>query len=231
MPNLNLPALINKLNPICKNALEAAAGMCFTQGCSTIEIEHWLIKLLEIKNNDLFYIFNHSDINQDFLLLNLQANLSSSKPGKTGFPVLSRQLTDLIREALIIGLVEFEDSEIRTAYIMFALLSNMSSFYISDKLSNMFAEMNISNLNESIRSLMAKSIEQKAAENAALEVSNIINTKAATLDKFTINLVARAREGKIDKVIGRESEIRQVIDILMRRRQNNPILTGGAGRW
>ncbi len=231
MSTINLKSLIQKLNPTCQRALEAAAGMCLSCSHYNVEIEHWLLKLLELADNDLFFIFNHYGIEISRLTNDLTHNLQCLKTGNIQSPALSQRIVDLVKEALLLSMLEYSSEEIRSAYLLYALLHEENLSRMLQGLSSQFSKISAESLRLELPNLVANSIENQSplSANEKIAGTKAIVTKTPALDQFTINLTALARQGKIDHVIGRDSEIRQLIDILTRRRQNNPILTGEPG--
>jgi type VI secretion system protein VasG len=240
MAGLDLKGLIGKLNPVCQRSLEAAAGLCLSRTNYNVEIEHWLIKLLEQPGNDLCLLLKHFEIDQGSLLADLTKTVDRFKTGNSRPPMLSPEVCDLIKEAWLLASVDHNDSAIRGAWLLLALLSNESLSRRAVAASDEFRRIAADVLAREASRIFPRSTESdfmpgaQAAEgpNAAGEGASGDAkgpTKTPSLDQFTIDLTARAKAGKIDPVLGREAEVRQIVDILTRRRQNNPILTGEAG--
>jgi type VI secretion system protein VasG len=234
MAIINLKALIQKLNSTCQRSLESAAGMCLSRSHYNVEIEHWLLKLLEATDNDLAFILAHYEINISQLINDLSRSLEKLKTGNAQPPALSQRVIDLAREALLLAALDYPGAPIRSAYLLAALVSEENLQRIAAGISPQFTKIPAESLRANLPELIAKSKEQEEqglfkAENNNEENSRSSNSKTPALNQFTVNLTELARQGKIDQVTGREAEIRQIIDILMRRRQNNPILTGEPG--
>jgi type VI secretion system protein VasG len=233
MSNVNLTALIKKLNPICQRALEAAAGMCLSRSHYNVEIEHWLLKLLESTDNDLVFILRHYDVEIGKLINDLTSQLDRLKTGNAQAPALSQRVIDLTKEAFLLGTLDYSADKIRSAYLLYGLLHEENLKQIIPAISPQLTKISVSSLQQGMLHLIANSNENKFATNMATtqqdQKSSHVSSKTPALDQFTIDLTQLARQGKVDQVIGREFEIRQMIDILMRRRQNNPILTGEPG--
>lgn len=227
--------LIAKLNEGSQKAVEGAAGLCLSRTNYNIEIEHWLVKLLEIPNSDLHAICNHFSVDTSRLMTQLNTEIDSFKTGNARTPALSPSFVDLIKEAWVVCSVTSGESQIRTGHVLAALLNDealsRSSAAMVDELSKLPAPQLLNELAaitaESGESAAAKKIKSEPAGGGSRKVSGPTDTPS--LDQFTINLTERAESGSIDPVLGRDPEIRQIIDILMRRRQNNPILTGEPG--
>lgn len=224
MTSLNLKSLIKKLNSTCQHSLEAAAGLCLSRSHYNIEIEHWLLKLLEVKDNDLNLILSYYDIDTDRLINDLNNNLENLKTGNAQAPVLSQRTIDLVREAWVFSTLEYHCHQIRSGHLLYALLQAESLYRLALAISKQFTKVSVETLRLTLSELITSSIE-----TTTLTPSLTTSVATPILNQFTINLTEQAQQGKIDPVIGRDTEIQQMIDILMRRRQNNPILTGEPG--
>jgi type VI secretion system protein VasG len=232
----NPRALAGKLNATCRRTLEAAAGLCLSRTNYNVEIEHWLLKLLEPANTDLTRLLRHYDVNVSTLTRELTKTLDGLKTGNARAPELSLELLDLMREAWTISSLDFNANRIRSGYLLTALLTDRNlSRRVRDGAKE-FARIPADRLQQEVRTLIAGSVEDEQEVPAAgaeaapgAPGAPAAGSKTPSLDQFTLNLTERARKGEIDPVVGRDSEIRQLIDILTRRRQNNPILTGEAG--
>jgi type VI secretion system protein VasG len=234
MASVNVRSLASKLNNHCRRALEGAAGMCLSRTNYNVEIEHWLLKLMEPANTDLTRILRHYDVDTSRVSRELTRVLDQLKTGNARAPELAPDILDLMREAWVLTSLEFGGSRIRSGYLLTALLTERSLSGRARANSPELAKIPAERLVKEVRTLIAGSVEDEAetAEAAAVQGAGpgpVAGSKTPALDQFTLNLTERARKGEIDPVIGRDFEIRQVIDILTRRRQNNPILTGEAG--
>ncbi|HVV67760.1 MAG TPA: type VI secretion system ATPase TssH [Gammaproteobacteria bacterium] len=228
MANLNLKNLIQTLNFICQQTLEAAAGACVSASHYNVEIEHWILKLLNTPHSDIVLIAAHYGLNSKRLIQELTQSLSRLKTGNAQAPALSQRLIDLIREALLAAQLEFNATHIRSAYLLYALLSEQSLNRVFSNIVSEFAKIKIDNFRQELSAIVENSIEQ-TYQNPTLEETQTLTSSTSALDQYTINLTQLAQSEKIDPVLGRDEEIRQVMDILMRRRQNNPILIGEPG--
>src|SRR5215510_6742639 len=232
----SLKALIARLDDTCRSALEAAAGLCLSRTNYDVEIEHVFIKLSETPNTDLARILRHFEIDLSRLSADLMRALDRSKTGNARTPALSPQLPKLIESAWVLASVEYDAPRIRSGHLTLALLGDENLSRIAREISPEFARISVETLSKHMADLTSGSVEDKSSPASGAKAqsggqSPPPGAKAATkaLDQFTIDLTARARKGEIDLVIGRDFEIRQIVDILTRRRQNNPILTGEAG--
>ncbi|HTN76057.1 MAG TPA: AAA family ATPase, partial [Pirellulaceae bacterium] len=227
-----MKSLVGKLNATCRAALEAAAGLCLSRSNYNIEIEHWLIKLIDAP--DVEAILKAYAIDSSRLTRDLMKSLDRFKTGNGGSPAISPALVDLVREAWVLASIELGASETRSGHLLLGLVADDNLRRRSLEMSPEFGKLSGETLLKEFAKVTGESSEAHstaASSSAAAAASGApkVGGKTPALDQFTINLTERARSGKLDPVIGRDSEIRQVMDILMRRRQNNPILTGEAG--
>lgn len=233
--SLNLKYLIAKLNDTSRKSLENAAGLCSSRTNYNVEIEHWLLKLLESPDTDVPRLLKHFEVDQPKLERSLVGAIEKFKTGNSRVPALSPKIMDLVREAWLVASVEYSATSVRTGHLLLAMLANsdlaMQTLASAPSLSRISAEV----LQRELRDICSGTAEDAAAKAAGSPTEGQLpdgsgaGAGTAALDQFTIDLTARAREGKIDPVLGRDFEVRQLVDILMRRRQNNPILTGEAG--
>ncbi len=234
MTPLNLKSLVERLNPMCRKALEAAAGLCHANTHYEVEIEHFLIKLLEADNGDLSIILKYFEIEKARIQAQLTETISRFKTGNGRTPALSPRLPKLLGKAWLNASIDFGCDHINSGHILLTLLTK--PYFAATILTSAAAleRINAAVLAENLMAVTAGSDEQKYSPRSAAATSSTVKGAGATLgagalDQFTINLTERAKAGEIDPVIGRDAEIRQMADILIRRRQNNPILTGEAG--
>jgi len=232
MVQLNLKQLLGKMNAVGRRTLEGAAGLCLARSHYNVEIEHWLLKLIEEPNTDVAAILQHFEIDVSRVTADLTRALDRIKTGSSRSPSMSPDLVELVRVAWLIGSVDFGASATRSGHLLCALVSEPSLARAAFSASRELERISPEKLREDFPSIIAASAEQaeSAAGSAVADAGAPLGaTTSPALDQFTIDLTMRARDGEIDPVIGRHSEIRQLIDILTRRRQNNPILTGEAG--
>jgi len=233
---VNLKSLIGKLNDPTRAALEAAAGLCLSRTHYNIEVEHMLMKMLDSTDNDVARIFRHFGVDASRLAGELTRSLDKLKSGNARTPAISPTVLNMMTEAWTVGSIDFNAGQIRTGFIILGLATNEDLARLMREISREFQKVQAEDLKKNFASLVAGSSEEAVtatAEQAAAEAGAPGKPrpggKTPNLDQYTIDLTQRAKEGKIDAVLGRDFEIRQIIDILMRRRQNNPILTGEAG--
>jgi type VI secretion system protein VasG len=231
---MNLKSLIGKLNDSTRGALEAAAGLCLARTHYDIEVEHYLTKLLDSTDNDAAAIFKHFEVDTSRLSGELARALDKLKTGNARTPALSPTLMKMLIEAWTIGSIDYNAGQVRTGFTILALATNEELVRLMREVSREFQKIQAATLRKDFAAIVGSSAEEAQAAVAAA-APGVPSTgprpggKSPNLDQFTINLTEKAKTGKIDPVLGRDFEIRQVVDILMRRRQNNPILTGEAG--
>jgi type VI secretion system protein VasG len=231
--SVSLKSLIGKLNDTCRGALEAAAGLCLTRTHYDVDIEHLLLKLCEAQDTDVQRLLRHYEIDQARLSRDLTRALDRLKTGNARTPTLSPRIPRLISEAWTVASIDFGASQIRSGHLLLALLENEELARLARESSDVLQQISAEDLHKHLPDLVAGSAEDKAAAPVtapeATQPGVVAGAKTPALDQYTIDLTARARQGDIDPVLGRDFEVRQIVDILTRRRQNNPILTGEAG--
>ncbi|MGT0247351.1 type VI secretion system ATPase TssH [Burkholderia pyrrocinia] len=234
-----LKTLITKLNPLCRHAAERAASACLARGHYEVDLEHLFLALLEEPAGDLPLALRASRVDPHALRADLERELTRLKTGNTRTPVFSVHLIALFEQAWLIASLDSQLGRIRSGHLLLALLTAPDLAQFAQRMSSQFAEVNVTDLKHKFDEIVAGSseAEPRQADTDGGGVAPAVDgaapaagpSKTPALDTYTTNLTQRARDGKIDPVIGREAEIRQAIDILMRRRQNNPIMTGEAG--
>ena len=230
--NVKLQSLIGKLDDACRGALEAAAGLCLTRTNYEVDIEHLFLKLVELPDGDLGHILRHYQVDSSRLTRDLTRALDQLKTGNARTPSLSPNLPRLFQQAWLLASVDYAAPKVRAGHLACALLENDDLARLAREISKEFTLVSPESLRKDLPQIVAGSSEDKGVASAGAQSSEPGSPAAAgskALDQYTIDLTARARNGQIDPVLGRDFEIRQMIDILTRRRQNNPILTGEAG--
>jgi type VI secretion system protein VasG len=227
-------SLLKTLNHFCTRTLEAAAGMCVSRGHYEVTVEHFLIQQLEDPNADLYLILRHFEIDRSRVIAALQRHLELQRTGNTGRPVLSPLLLTWIQDAWLLASTELRLPATRSGALLAVLILTPHS-YTTGSFVDLLTEISPNELRKELLSIAAGSMEEDSvAEVQGSEVTAVAagphsrGTQTA-LGRFTLDYTAQARVGELDPVIGRESEIRQCIDILARRRKNNPIIVGDAG--
>ncbi|MCH7389170.1 type VI secretion system ATPase TssH [Acinetobacter dispersus] len=232
----NLKVLITKLSPPTRTALEKSANFCINQLNYEIEIEHLFVELLNQNTaNDLHILLKKNNISPDALIADLKETIASLPKGNTRTPIFAKSIVRLFEQAWLLASAE-QTPLIRSSHLLIALLTAPDLQQIAFRASSLFELFPIDTMKHKFLDICGKSSEQPQTENTITsEVeptdtqSTITAAKTPALDQYTINLTEKAQNGGIDPVIGREFEIRLMLDILMRRRQNNPILTGEPG--
>ncbi len=235
--NVNLKSLVGRLNETCRGALEGAAGLCLSRTNYDVEIEHILAKLLGEDDTDLHKICRHYEVNIDRLSKDVSNALDRLKTGNSRTPGLSDRLPEWFQNAWLLASVDYGAARIRSGHLILALLSNDGTARIARDISREFAHISPESLQKDLPDITKDSAEARDAvalgetvgSSDGAPVASGIPGKTKALDQYTEDLTAKAAAGKIDPILGRDFEIRQLVDILTRRRQNNPILTGEAG--
>lgn len=231
---INLKSLIGKLNDTTRNALESAAGLCVARRHYDVEVEHYMLKLLDQTEGDFARIASHFGVDTSRLTGELNRSLDKLKTGNARTPAISPHVVRMMTEAWTTGSIDFNAGDVRTGFTILALTGTDDLRREIREVSKEFQKID----GDVLRKDFLKIVEGSEEEMAPVEAASAGTPgaprpagagKTANLDQFTVNLTENAKAGKIDPVLGRDMEIRQIIDILMRRRQNNPILTGEAG--
>ena len=221
---VNLKSLIARLNATCRGALEGAAGLCLSRTNYDVEPEHFLLKLIESPDTDLAAIFRRYEINQSRVTKDLTAALDKLKTGNARTPGLSPRLPQWIQEAWLLASVDYGAAQVRSGHLLVALLGSDDLRRLAREISREFASVSVESLKKDFAEITASSAEAREATSlsdqplatGAAAGGPVTGGKTKSLDQFTIDLTARARAGKIDPVLGRDFEIRQVIDVLTR---------------
>ncbi|MCC6294812.1 MAG: type VI secretion system ATPase TssH [Bryobacterales bacterium] len=235
--SVNLKALIGKLNASARKALEDAAGLCVSRTHFNVELEHFLAKLTEQTDGDLFRIARHYGLDLARLRSDLDQALDGFRTGNARTPAFSPALADMFTAAWTTGTLDYGAAQIRTGFALLALLTDETLQRQVRDISREFDKIKVEELKKSFEDIVDGSPEDfetasagtAAAPGGSGAPGGAKSGKTPNLDQFTVDLTANAKAGKVDTVLGRDTEIRQIVDILMRRRQNNPILTGEAG--
>ncbi|EFG1983943.1 type VI secretion system ATPase TssH [Escherichia marmotae] len=234
----NPAILLRRLNPYCARAMEGAASLCQTRAHTEILPEHWLLKLLEQGEGDLTVLARRYEWDMDCLWQDLLGWLDKQPRSVLRRPQLSANIQTLMQEAWLIASLAGEE-QIRSHHLMMALVDKQN-LVRCDGLWPLLT-LGQSQL-ERLRPLLDAQSDERPEVQQEAELASVRSPVGAelkegelspvlqnVLDKFTLDVTAKAREGKIDPVFGRDTEIRQMVDILSRRRKNNPILVGEPG--
>ena len=242
MAEISRVALFGKLNSLCYRAIESSTVFCKLRGNPYVELVHWLHQILQLQDSDLVRIIKHYELDAAGLARDLTAALDRLPRGSTSVTDLSSQLEETVERAWVYGTLMFGESQVRSGHLVVGMLKTTSLRNALYGMSGQFQKIKAEHLSENFASLLKQSPEsamsatdgfQAGGGAAPGEASGAIAPaamgKQEALKKFTLDLTEQARGGKMDPIVGRDDEIRQVVDILMRRRQNNPILVGEAG--
>ena len=237
MTTISRTALFGKLNPLAYRAVEGATVFCKLRGNPYVELVHWLHQVLQTPDSDLHQVVKHFGIEPSRLAADLTAALDALPRGATSIQDFSPLIEEAIERAWVLATLMFGVGQVRTAHLLLGLLQTAPHRRVLLGISREWERVKPDDLANAIPTALKDSPEAalSATDGAATpgEASGAIAPaqmgKQEALAKFAVDLTERARDGKIDPVTGRDIEIRQVIDVLMRRRQNNPILTGEAG--
>ncbi|MEL7499332.1 MAG: type VI secretion system ATPase TssH [Planctomycetota bacterium] len=232
MQSNRLKSLVNRLNPTCREALDEAGRVGVARTNYDIENEHWLTCLLGVSNSDINLILRHYSVSTEAFHGDLIRVLNNLKTGNTRTPGLSPHMVSLVRDAWMISSLDFGGASIRSGHVLMAILRDSRGHGLPiGTLVSIEADDLLKRFNDVVSGSVEQStdvaLSSPSAQGGGSDDQVFTSNKA--LDRFTIDLTQQARDGKIDPIVGRDEEIRNVIDILCRRRQNNPILTGEAG--
>ena len=227
----NLKSLIGHLNDTTRRALEGAAGLCLSRTNYDVDLEHIFLKLVEMPNTDLTRIFAHFGVDASRFTRELTSSIDRFKTGNARTPSFSPRVPKLMEEAWLLASIDLGAPRVRSGHLLLALLTNPELAELAKQGSRELALIKPEALKEQFAKVVGGSSEDQGAAEAPAGDAAAAPGPAGTraIDQFTIDLTARAKQGEIDPVTGRDFEVRQIVDILMRRRQNNPILTGEAG--
>ena len=223
--NVELKSLLGKMNNVCRTTLEAAIHFGVAKKKNSVELELWLIKLLEKKKTAISAILENYGVNISEVLQQIYLPAYHLTDNNSDVPSLDKELVDSIQKSWLVASVEFNSSSINSGHLFYVILLDPLAVGISSKLAKLFAHINTSELKEQFVEILKQSDEYQ--EQNGFPFQSISDNNSLT--KFTTDLVELARQNKLDRAIAREHELNQVIDILCRRKQNNPLLVGEAG--
>ena len=235
MAAIDLSLLVARLNPTCRTALEAAAGLTLSRTHYNVEIEHWLLQLLGTPGSDIPVLLRHFDIDEGRLAAELQNALAGMKTGNGRPPSLSPEIVALCKQAWLLASVERGDDAIRSADLLMAIITDAQISAPLRRAAPRLFRIDPDFDRQALPSLLSRSVESAEATATRNDPPPAEGDAAprqgpsTALGQYTVDLTERARAGRIDPILGRDPEIRQLVDILTRRRQNNPILVGEAG--
>ncbi|WP_415719372.1 type VI secretion system ATPase TssH [Maridesulfovibrio sp.] len=229
MINVDIRNLLSKLDTFSTNALHNAAGLSVSLSNYEVSVEHFFIKCIEEVNSDLPLVFRRYGVETPRITATLTDVLQDFKTGNSGKPVFSPMLLELFEDAWLISSVELGESRIRSGAVLLAFLGK-PNFYASGNYADLFSAVNRETLLKEFWTVTKGSVEYKMPAAAPGGTAGApAKGEGGFVDRFCIDFTAKAREGGIDPVFGRDPEMRQMVDILARRRKNNPILVGEPG--
>jgi len=222
----DLKGLLSRLNPYCTRALEAASGLCVNRPHYEVSIEHLLLQLMEDQQSDIPLVLRHFEIDPSRWVKQLQQQIESFKDGNPGKPVFSASLLGMFKDAWMMSSVQLGQTRIRSAALL-AVIAENPLRYGTDYLEDI-DRISVEEIVKQFPSIEQVSAEQEKVASASAGAAGG-PAGGSALEKYTTNFTEKARNGEIDPVFGRDREIRQMVDILGRRRKNNPIAVGEAG--
>lgn len=236
MVAVDLKSLVGRLNDLCRRQLEAAAGMTLSRSHYNVEIEHLLLKLVEAQGGDIEAILRKTGVDIGRVAAEITRALDRFRTGNSRAPSLSPDIVAWMKEAWLLASLEGGAAKIRSGHLLAALLGDETlSRAVRDSVPTLMG-VSAEALRKNLTQLAEGSAEAAMAEtlSASPAAPGQMPTGEATrmggpLEQYCSDLTAQAKSGKVDPILGRDTEIRQIVDILTRRRQNNPILTGEAG--
>ncbi|WP_353516782.1 type VI secretion system ATPase TssH [Vibrio parahaemolyticus] len=224
MININLSSLIQRLHPIAKVALEDAAALAVSEKANEVQIEHYLLSLLERPNSDFDVLLSHFDCSENLLRQSVRSTLDTNAKGNGSKPVFSALLIEWLQESWLVSSLDLSETQIRSGALLLTLVSNPLR-YGQHGYASILEAVNPDSLKRNFAELTSYSIEAQVATSEKTQARE----DGSALSKFTTDFTGKAREGEIDPVFCRDQEIRQIVDILARRRKNNPIAVGEPG--
>ncbi|WP_423396210.1 type VI secretion system ATPase TssH [Burkholderia sp. LMG 21824] len=232
-------ALFGKLGVQLYRGIESATNFCKLRGNPFVELIHWLHQLLQQPDGDLHRIVRHADIDRDALERDFARALAALPAGASSISDFSWHIEAAIERAWVLATLEYDDRRVRGGWLIAALVSTPDLRRVLLSISPAFGKIPVDALDDVLPAWIAGSPEAADAPYDHSDLSPATPGEASgalpgaqrngSLEQYCTDLTARARAGEIDPVVGRELEIRTMIDVLLRRRQNNPLLTGEAG--
>lgn len=239
MSNISRVSLFAKLNPVAFKSVEGATVLCKLRGNPYVQLVHWVAQILQQDDSDWHHILRHFELDASAVLADVQRALERQPGGAQGISDLSESITNAVERAWVYASLMFGAQNVRTGHVLVALLKTDFLSQELLKISPRFKQIPEAALSENFAQLVEHSAEQSllgtdvplralpGQASGAMPAAQLGGE--AALMRYTVDLTQKARQGEIDPVRGRELEVRQIIDILLRRRQNNPLITGEAG--
>jgi len=231
-------ALFGKLNGLAYKSIESATIFCKLRGNPYVELVHWIQQILQLQDSDLHRVTRHFEINPSKLAKDLTEELDRLPRGATSVSDLSAHVEESVERGWVYASLLFGDSCIRTGHLVVGILKTPGLRNVFTRMSPEFAKIKLDDLADRFASIVKGSPEDalpardgtsRQTQQESGPIAPAALGKQEALARFSVDLTQRARSGEMDPIVGRDAEIRQIIDVLMRRRQNNPILTGEAG--
>jgi type VI secretion system protein VasG len=242
MSEISRVALFGKLNSLGYRGIESATVFCKMRGNPYVELVHWIHQILQLQDSDIHRIIREFQVDPARLARDLTEALDRLPRGATSISDLSSHVEEAVERGWVYGSLMYGDSQVRTGHLIVGILKTPGLRNALSQISKELDKIKIDTLQEKFEAIVAPSPETalKATDGSSVgggaapgEASGAMPPaamgKQEALKRFSVDLTERARKGEIDPIVGRDEEIRQIVDILMRRRQNNPILTGEAG--
>jgi type VI secretion system protein VasG len=227
MITVDIKSLLGRLNPYCTRSLEAAAGQCVSRTHYEVTVEHLWAKLLEEPQSDLHLIFRHFDLDPGRVQKAVEQTIEEFRTGNAGKPVFSPLLLDWLQEGWLAASIDLNETKVRSGALLLAFLNKPTQFATA-RYGDLLSAVSRDALLSQFWKIIKGSMEQPTPAEAGVTEAGPPGKETA-LGRFCMDFTSRARAGEIDPVFGRDREIRQMIDILARRRKNNPIVVGEAG--
>jgi type VI secretion system protein VasG len=229
MVNISMEKIVEKLSPLLKLSLEEAAQHAISEGNYNVELEHWFQSILEKPHTDCINLLRlNAEFDIEIFKFELASSIQSFQSGNSRPPAFSKKLLDLASEAWILASVKYSHRLLTSGHLLMALLENDEFAYTFSRQCKQFTNIKKHQVENDITKVIG-STSESALINETNNPSLGQASEGTALKKFTVDLTERAKNNEIDPVLGRDAEVRQLIDILLRRRQNNPILTGEPG--
>ena len=242
MSEITRSALFGKLNSLAYRAIESATVFCKLRGNPYVELVHWFNQILQLPDSDVHHILREFRIDPSRLARDLTTTLDQLPRGATSISDLSSHVEEAVERGWVYGTLLFGEAQVRTGHLLVGMLKTPGLRHTLFAMSREFDKLKVEQLTDRWSAMIKGSPEESMAASDGFRAGAITSPgessgamppaamgKQEALHRFSLDLTERARRGDMDPIVGRDEEIRQIVDILMRRRQNNPILTGEAG--
>lgn len=242
MSEINRVSLFGKLNELAYKGIESATVFCKMRGNPYVELVHWFNQILQLQDSDLHRIVKQFNLDPSHLAKDFTAALDKLPRGSTSISDLSSHVEEAVERGWVYSTLMFGESQVRTGHLVVGIMKTPGLRNALPAISKEFDKVKIDTLTERFDEVVAGSPEDKMRATDGFQVGGGVTPgeasgaippaqmgKQEALQQFSVDLTEKARKGELDPIVGRDNEIRQIVDILMRRRQNNPILTGEAG--